>query len=81
MTLLPRNLYLRIQLFRISLLALNAQKARQLIEQSYEKLLIDGGGAGIIFALKNLGWKDKQEIEASHTHRRSLEDFYEEVNE
>lgn len=31
------------------------------VENKYEQRLLDGG-AGPIFALKNMGWKDKQEI-------------------
>lgn len=37
------------------------KKARSRIENNYEELLIMGGGAGAIFALKNFGWVDKQE--------------------
>lgn len=37
------------------------KKARTRIENNYEELLLMGGGAGAIFALKNFGWKDKSE--------------------
>lgn len=37
------------------------KKARLFIEQEYEKKLSGNNVAGPIFALKNLGWKDKQE--------------------
>lgn len=40
------------------------KRAKQRIENAYEKRLIANGRAGDIFALKNFGWKDKQEIEA-----------------
>ena len=40
------------------------KKAKLRIENAYEKRLIANGRAGDIFALKNFGWKDKQEIEA-----------------
>lgn len=40
------------------------KRAKQIIENAYEKRLIENGRAGDIFALKNFGWKDKQEIEA-----------------
>jgi hypothetical protein len=40
------------------------KRAKQKIENAYEKRLIQNGRAGDIFALKNFGWKDKQEIEA-----------------
>lgn len=41
------------------------KKISALVENSYEKLLANGGGSGIIFALKNFHWTDKQEIEHS----------------
>lgn len=38
------------------------KRARTMIENGYEKMLANNGQvAGPIFALKNLGWKDKQE--------------------
>lgn len=41
------------------------KKARTMIENGYEKMLAAGGqAAGPIFALKNFGWTDKQEIES-----------------
>jgi hypothetical protein len=39
------------------------KRARNRIEQNYEELLQTTGGSGPIFALKNFGWKDAQEIE------------------
>ena len=39
------------------------KKARLRIESGYEKYLHGGQCAGAIFALKNFGWSDKQEIE------------------
>lgn len=39
------------------------KKARNRIEEEYEELLQRGLGAGAIFALKNFGWVDKQEVE------------------
>ena len=42
------------------------KRARLRIEIYYESLLGKAGGAGgPIFALKNLGWSDKQEIETN----------------
>jgi len=41
------------------------KKAKYFIEGEYELLLQENNVTGIIFALKNMGWKDKQEI--SHT--------------
>lgn len=40
------------------------EEARMIVENSYELSLRKNGRAGDIFALKNFGWKDKQEIEA-----------------
>ena len=42
------------------------KKARSRMEIVYEQLL-QYGNSGAIFALKNLGWKDKQEIEQTGT--------------
>jgi hypothetical protein len=39
------------------------KKARTFIESTYEEYLHTGNCTGAIFALKNFGWKDKQEVE------------------
>lgn len=41
------------------------KKAKTRIEHSYEKALRKNGRTGDIFALKNFGWTDKQEIESN----------------
>jgi hypothetical protein len=41
------------------------KKALARIESEYEKKLFGQNVAGPIFALKNFGWKDKQEVEQS----------------
>lgn len=41
------------------------KKARLLIENEYEEQLQAGNTVGAIFALKNMGWKDKHEVEQS----------------
>jgi hypothetical protein len=42
------------------------KRARTLIEKEYEEMLQTASSpAGAIFALKNLGWKDKTEVEQS----------------
>ena len=41
------------------------KRARSFIEREYEEMLRFGNPAGAIFALKNFGWKDKQEVEHS----------------
>jgi hypothetical protein len=33
------------------------------VEQAYEERLYESGCAGAIFALKNMGWSDRQEVE------------------
>ena len=41
------------------------KKAKQRIENAYEKRLIKRGNAGDIFALKQFGWTDKQTIDSN----------------
>lgn len=41
------------------------KRARLFIENDYEKQLQIGNTTGAIFALKNFGWSDKQEVEHS----------------
>lgn len=47
------------------------KKAKLRIENAYEKRLIYRGNGGDIFALKQFGWRDKQELE----HSGSIEDL------
>lgn len=42
--------------------------ARMRIENSYEISLKKYGRAGDIFALKNFGWRDKQEVAVEHSN-------------
>ena len=51
------------------------KEARLKIEGSYEKDLRKKGRSGDIFALKNFGWKDKQEIKQEISGSLSLEDI------
>jgi len=52
------------------------KRARLFIEKEYEILLQTGNVTGIIFALKNMGWKDKQEIESKNENTNySLENI------
>lgn len=44
------------------------KKALLRIEEIYEKSLFSKNAAGPIFALKNFGWRDKQEIEQKTEH-------------
>ena len=42
----------------------SVKRARALVELEYEKRLnVNSSAAGPIFALKNFGWKDKQEVD------------------
>lgn len=41
------------------------KKARLFIEREYEELLHIGNTTGAIFALKNMGWADKSQIDAT----------------
>jgi len=43
--------------------AYTIKKARLFIENEYEEMLSVGNTSGAIFALKNFGWTDKQEID------------------
>lgn len=44
------------------------KRAALMIENGYEIALTLVGGAGNIFALKNMGWSDKHEVEETHKH-------------
>src|SRR5690606_3174678 len=41
----------------------SVKRAKAIVENAYEKRLAGPNAAGPIFALKNMGWKDKQETE------------------
>lgn len=49
------------------------KKARQRIEQHYEENLQFGNVPGSIFALKNFGWSDKQEIDQKTEHSGGID--------
>lgn len=49
------------------------KKTRLFIEQHYEEMLQTGNTVGAIFALKNFGWKDKQEIDQKTEHSGGIE--------
>lgn len=57
------------------------KRIRMMIENKYEDMLGSKNATGAIFALKNMGWVDKQEIEQTTTQRRTEEFFDEEDNE
>lgn len=49
------------------------KKVRLFIEQHYEEMLQTGNTVGAIFALKNFGWKDRQEIDQKTEHSGGIE--------
>jgi hypothetical protein len=49
------------------------KKAKTMVEQYAEKRLFSGTPTGAIFALKNFGWKDKQETELSGKDGKPIE--------
>jgi hypothetical protein len=48
--------------------AYTVKRARLFIENEYEEMLNGGNTTGAIFALKNFGWTDKQEIDQKTEH-------------
>ena len=48
------------------------KKAKARVEMAYEERLIMRGNGGDIFALKNFGWQDKQEIESKNENNNKL---------
>lgn len=52
------------------------KRARLRVENWYEKTLITGSAAGTIFALKNLGWKDKTEQDITAKIAMDHQEFY-----
>lgn len=48
------------------------KRARLFIENEYEKKLCDNNCTGIIFALKNMGWTDKTEIEQTNINKNPI---------
>lgn len=41
------------------------KRSKTIVENWYEKSLMKGNATGSIFALKNMGWRDKPEVEVS----------------
>lgn len=54
------------------------KRARTFIEREYEKMLHNGQCTGAIFALKNMGWKDRTEVDNTVSFKQSLIEFTEE---
>lgn len=57
------------------------KKAKSKVELAYEKRLIKQGRSGDIFALKNFGWSDKQEIDQNIKGSISLTDLFNKSSE
>ena len=57
------------------------KEAKDKIAESYERSLRNRGNAGDIFALKNFGWKDKQEIDQHITGDLSLGKAFESLKD
>lgn len=56
------------------------KRARLYMESVYEANLIKANVAGAIFALKNFGWTDKQEIDQKTEHSGSIDITWQEPN-
>lgn len=48
------------------------KRARMIVENSYELSLRENGRTGDIFALKNFGWVDRQEVDNTTTNRITI---------
>lgn len=46
----------------------SVKRAQSIVENAYEKRLSGHAATGAIFALKNFGWKDRQEVESTNRH-------------
>jgi len=56
-------------------------KAKLMIENAYEIRLINSGRSGDIFALKNFGWTDKQEIDTNvKMNKSSVDELIDSIN-
>ncbi len=61
------------------------KKAKSFVEWHYEMRLAGSSPTGAIFALKNMGWTDKNSIDHTSSDKsmspagKSLDDFYEDV--
>lgn len=54
------------------------KRARLFIENAYEMRLKAPNCTGAIFALKNMGWKDKSELDVTQVETKSFADMYNE---
>lgn len=57
------------------------EKAKLTVENSYELRLIESGRSGDIFALKNFGWTDRQEIDSTvKVNKTSFDELIESID-
>lgn len=49
------------------------KRAKLMIENAYEKRLIERGNGGDVFALKQFGWSDKQEVNIGNKDDKGFE--------
>jgi hypothetical protein len=57
------------------------KRARLKIESNYEQSLFNKNPTGSIFALKNLGWKDTQDINVNDVRKAAADLFPEELSD
>lgn len=58
------------------------KKAKDKVQESYEKSLRKNGRTGDIFALKNFGWTDRQEIESENKNiNMTYEEYLKKVDD
>lgn len=58
------------------------KKAKEKVQESYEKSLRKTGRTGDIFALKNFGWTDRQEIESENKNiNMTYEEYLKKVDD
>lgn len=58
------------------------KKAKEKVQESYEKSLRKNGRTGDIFALKNFGWTDKQEVESENKNiNMTYEEYLKKVDD
>ena len=55
------------------------KRLRLAVENAYELKLHENNVTGSIFALKNMGWKDKTEVDNTHTIILSENDMYKDI--
>lgn len=58
------------------------KRAKDKVQESYEKSLRKNGRTGDIFALKNFGWTDRQEIESENKNiNMTYEEYLKKVDD